>query len=108
LSAGTALAGRRRAGERPPRRPLALMIGVFAPALVMIALLLLAGVFAELFFPRIQQIRLAVLGLAPAAFLAGLLQARLARVSVGDLVVELRAEPVDLRGPPARALRDPS
>ncbi|MFB4270475.1 sensor histidine kinase [Nonomuraea sp. GTA35] len=102
------LAGRRRAGERPPRRPFALMIGVFALALAMIALLLLAGVFAEFFFPRIQQICLAVLGLAPVAFLAGLLQARLARVSVGDLVVELRAEPVDLRGPLARALRDPS
>ncbi|MEV4177663.1 histidine kinase [Nonomuraea sp. NPDC049709] len=102
------LAGRRRAGERPPRRPLALMIGASALALVMIALLLLVGVFAELFFPTIQQISLAVLGLAPVAFLAGLLQARLARVSVGDLVVELRAEPADLRGPLARALRDPS
>ncbi|MFI7708845.1 sensor histidine kinase [Nonomuraea sp. NPDC049480] len=102
------LAGRRRAGERPPRRPLALMTGISALALVMIALLLLVGVFAELFFPTIQQICLAVLGLAPVAFLAGLLQARLARVSVGDLVVELRAEPADLRGPLARALRDPS
>jgi signal transduction histidine kinase len=107
--AGVALLARRRlAGERPLRRPLALLIDAFALALMMIALLLLAGVFAELYFPTIQQISLAVIGLAPVAFLSGLLQARLARVFVGDLVVELRAEPADLRGPLARALRDPS
>jgi signal transduction histidine kinase len=50
------------------------------------------------------------LGLAPSAFLVALLNARLARASVGDLFVELRADPppAELRGALARALRDPS
>jgi signal transduction histidine kinase len=45
----------------------------------------------------------------PVALLAGLLRARLARATVGDLVVELeRARPEDLRGALARALGDPT
>jgi signal transduction histidine kinase len=108
LASVALLAVRRRAGGRPLRRSLALLIDSFALGLVTIALLLLVGVFAELAFPTVQQVSLALLGLAPVAFLAGLLQARLARTAVGDLVVELRAEPADLRAPLARALRDPS
>jgi signal transduction histidine kinase len=43
----------------------------------------------------------------PLVLLAGLLRARLARVGVGDLVVELEhAQPEDVRGALARALRD--
>jgi signal transduction histidine kinase len=42
------------------------------------------------------------------AFLAGLIHAQLARTAVGDLVVDLHADPADLRTPLARALRDPS
>jgi signal transduction histidine kinase len=51
-----------------------------------------------------------MIGLAPFVFLAGLLQARLARSTVGDLFVELRADPSPpvLREALARALRDPS
>ena len=51
-----------------------------------------------------------VIGLAPVAFLIGLFNARLARSAVGDLLVELRADPppADLRDAFARALRDPS
>ena len=51
-----------------------------------------------------------MLGLTPIAFLIGLLDARLARSSVGDLFVELRADPApaELRDALARALRDPS
>jgi signal transduction histidine kinase len=106
---GVAVLGwRRLAGRRPLRRPLALLVDAFALGVAMIAVLLLVGVFAELAFPTIQRVCLATLGLAPVAFLVGLLQARLARVSVGDLLVELRAEPDDLRAPLARALRDPS
>src|SRR5213078_3456224 len=49
-------------------------------------------------------------GLAPVAFLAGLLYARLARSALGDLVVGLHADlaPADLRDALARTLRDPS
>jgi signal transduction histidine kinase len=111
---GVALAGvgllvvRRVAGGRPLRRSIALLVDSFALGLVMIAVLLLAGVFGGPPFPVIQRVALVVLGLAPIAFLAGLLQARLARTALGELVVALRAEPVDLRALLARALRDPS
>ena len=40
---------------------------------------------------QIQWITFAELGLAPLVFLVGLLQVRLARSAVGDLLVELRA-----------------
>ena len=102
------LVARRRAGGRPLRRSFVLLIDSFALGLVAIALLLVVGVLGGPAFPTIQQLSLAVVGLAPIAFLAGLLDARLARTSVGDLVMELRAEPPDLRTPLARALRDPS
>jgi signal transduction histidine kinase len=108
LAAVARLATRRLAGGRPLRRSLTLLIDSFAIGLVAIAVLLLVGVFGQLVFPAVQRIALALLGLAPIAFLAGLLQARLARTAVGDLVLELRGQPTDLRGPLARALRDPS
>ena len=58
----------------------------------------------------IQRVTFVVLGLAPIAFLIGLLHARLARSAVAALVVELRADPgpAELRDALARALRDPS
>jgi signal transduction histidine kinase len=51
-----------------------------------------------------------VVGLAPFVFLLAVLDARLARSAVGDLLVELRSEPAptDLREPLSRALRDPT
>jgi signal transduction histidine kinase len=102
------LVARRRASGRPLRRSFSLLIDSFALGLVAIAVLLLVGVLGGPAFPTIQQVSLAVLGLAPIAFLAGLLDARLARTSVGDLVMDLRGEPADLQTPLARALRDPS
>jgi signal transduction histidine kinase len=76
----------------------------------MIAFLFLSIVFEG---PAVREIRwatLAVVGLAPVAFLIGLLDARLARSSAASLFVELSAEPApaDLRDALARALRDPS
>ncbi|MFG2652542.1 sensor histidine kinase [Streptomyces sp. NPDC048436] len=112
--AGVSLTGvalltvQRRTGGRPLRRSLSLLVDLFALGLAMIGALLLVGVFGGPAFPAVQQVSIAVISLAPAAFLAGLLSARLARSAVGDLVVELRAEPTDLRAPLARALRDPS
>ena len=51
-----------------------------------------------------------MIGVAPVAFLIGLLNARLSRSALGDLLVQLRAEPApaDLSDALARALRDPS
>jgi signal transduction histidine kinase len=102
------LAVRRRTRGRPLRRSLTLLVDSFAVGLVMIALLLIVGTLGGPVFPVVQRISLFLLGVAPVAFLAGLLQARLARSSVGDLVMELRNDPADLRTPLARALRDPS
>jgi signal transduction histidine kinase len=104
------LATRRWRAGPPLRRSLALLIDAFALGLVMIAVLFLAHVLEG---PATEQLRwatFAIIGLAPLAFVIGLVHARLARTTVGDLVVELRADPApaDLRDALARALRDPS
>ena len=69
-----------------------------------------AAVFEGPAFEWIRRATFVVIGIAPVAFLVGLLNARLARSAVGDLLVELRSEPApaDLRGAFARALGDPS
>ena len=92
------------------RRPLALLIYSFALCLVMIAFLLITAVFGRHGFVTIQRLTLFSIGLAPVAFLAGLLDARLTRSAVADLFVALRAHPApaDLRDALAKALRDPS
>jgi signal transduction histidine kinase len=105
----------RRLGSGPPlRRSLALLVDSFALGLLMIALLFLSAAFGwiegQSTFETIRRITFFVIGLAPLAFLIALLHARLARSTVGDLFVELRADPApaELRDALARALRDPS
>ena len=108
------LAVRRRRAPAAPRRSLALLIDSFALGLLMLAFLFGAGALGmiegQMAFEWIRRLTLFVLGLAPLAFLAGLLRARLARSAVGDLFIELRANPApaDLRDALARALGDPS
>ena len=104
------LAARRRYAGRPLRRPVALLIDSFALGLVMISVLFVFGAFEGPAFQTIQRATLIVIGIAPIAFLIGLLDARLARAGVGNLFVDLRADPspVALRDALARALRDPS
>ena len=106
-----ALVARRRSEAPMRRRSAQLLVDFFAVGLVMCAALLVTG----LYFPGdafvwIQRSTFFLLGLAPVAFLIGLLDARLARSTVGELLVELRADPIstDLREPLARALNDPS
>jgi signal transduction histidine kinase len=110
LAAIPLLIARRRGAGRPLRRWVELLVDSFALGLVMIALLLLAGNLAWPSFETIRRITFAIIGLSPLAFLIGLLSARLARSTVGDLLVELHADPApaDLPGLFARALRDPS
>jgi signal transduction histidine kinase len=86
------------------------LVDSFGLALVMIAVLLLAGAFELPAFEAIRRATFVVVGIAPVAFLIGLLDARLARSSVSDLVVELDADPnpPELRDALARALGDPS
>ena len=107
LAGVAVLAGRRRDGL-PLRRSVRLLVDSFALGLVSLALLMIMGLFAGTGFAVVQRLTLAILGLAPVAFLAGLLDARLARTSVADLVMELRAAPDDPQPALARALRDPS
>ena len=96
------------------RRSIALLVKAFALALIMIAFLYLSAVFGlvsgETTFETIRRATFFVVGLAPLVFLVGLLHARLARSAVGDLMVELQADPTpaDLRDALSRALRDPS
>jgi signal transduction histidine kinase len=103
------VARRRKAGPRL-RRSATLMVDSFAVGLVMIAALLLAGAFDLPSFETLRRVTFGVIGIAPVAFLIGLLDVRLAREAVGQLLVELRADPApaDLRDAFARALRDPS
>jgi signal transduction histidine kinase len=110
LLAGAALLFIRRAREgRRPRRPTALLVDAFGLALVMLALLYVAGTLSWSAFDDIRLVALASLGLAPIVFLFALLDARLARGQVAALMVELGAHPTaDLQVPLARALRDPS
>jgi signal transduction histidine kinase len=104
------LAGRRR-GAGPPLRPsLALLIDSFALGLIAVPVLLMSSILDPPHQEQIRRVTYVVIGIAPLVFLTVLLRARLARSAVGDLFVELRADPapVDLRDALARALRDPS
>jgi signal transduction histidine kinase len=107
--AGLLVLVRRRQG-RPRRRSLGIVITSFELALVMVALLFTMATFDWPGFREVQRVTLFVMGLSPIAFLLGLLDARLARSSIADLIVELRGEsgPPNLRNALANALRDPS
>jgi signal transduction histidine kinase len=104
------LALRRQRLGRPRRQSIAFVIDSFAIALVMIAALFVIAAFDLPGFREVQRVTLLVVGLSPLAFLLGLLDARLARSAVGDLIVELHGDPApqDLRDALAHALRDPS
>ncbi len=112
LVAGTVLLLTRRprpgdSGRR--RRPAALLVDAFGLALVMLAVLFVLGLVGGPPFEAFRHLTFFALGLAPVAFLLGLLDARLARSDVGELLVELRRDPTqDLQPPLARAMRDPS
>lgn len=106
---GVLVARRLRSG-RPLRRSSTVLVDAFALGLIMIAALLVSATFEG---PWVQEIRWATfitVGLAPLAFVIGLLSARLAYSAVGEIFVELRREPepAHLQDALARALRDPS
>jgi signal transduction histidine kinase len=106
---GVLIVRRRRAG-RPLRRSLGVLVDSFAVGLLMIAFLFLSLVFGGPWTAEIRWATFVTLALAPIALLLALLDARLARSAVGDLFVELRADPApaDLRDALARSLRDDS
>jgi signal transduction histidine kinase len=108
------LAARRRRSGTPVRLSRTLLVDSFALVLVMIAFLFLSAVFGlasgQIAFETIRRVTFFVIGLAPLAFLVALLDARLARSAVAELMIELRSQPTpgDVRGAIAGALRDPS
>jgi signal transduction histidine kinase len=104
------LALRRLRSGRPLRRTSTLLVDAFALGLVMIAALLVSATFNGPWLHQIRWATFITLGLAPVAFVIGLMSARLARSAVGDIFIELRRDPdpADLRDALARALRDPS
>ena len=109
--AGIAVLGaRRRRRGRALRRSLSLLIDSFSLALLMIAALAVQQLIGSSRFEVLGPLTFVVVGLAPLAFLIGLLHARLARSAVGDLFAELRSNPSpnDLQAALSRALRDPS
>jgi signal transduction histidine kinase len=108
LAALAVLVLRRRGRGRPRRRAVTLLIDAFALGLVMTAVLLMWGMVAGPGFVVVQRATLVVLGLAPLAFLIGLLDTHLGRAAVGNLFVRLRENPVDLRTVLAQTLRDRS
>jgi signal transduction histidine kinase len=103
---------RRGAASRPLSTPVKLLVNFFSLAFVMGAVLLLSLALENPLdaFLIIQRVMFVVVGLAPFVFLLAILDARLARSAVGDLLVELRSEPapIDLLEPLSRALRDPT
>ena len=105
------LAVRRRHSGRGRRRALALVIDLCALGMLLAAARS-SGRRASTArtSSRSSERRGSSSGLAPIVFLIGLLDARLARSAVGDLIVELRTDlpPAELEGAVARALRDPS
>ena len=109
--AGLAVIWSRRRTLPPAQRnrPTQLLIDSFALALAFVAALLLSGAFALPGFELTRLATFAAVGLSPVVFLAGLLDARLARGAVGRLLVDLQADsPPDLRELIARTLRDPT
>jgi signal transduction histidine kinase len=110
LTAVGLLVARRRDAGRPRRPWLALLVDSFALGLVMVAVLYIDGALDGPAFVPFQRATLAVIGISPIVFLLGLLDARLARSGVGDLVIRLRGNPSpdELAGALSRALRDPS
>jgi signal transduction histidine kinase len=101
------LALRRWGPRRAPRRPLGPLVDSFALGLVMIAVLFGSHAVAGAQVRPVEHAAFFVVGLAPIAFLFGLLQSRLA---VGPAIVSLGAQAArgDVAEALKRALRDPS
>jgi signal transduction histidine kinase len=110
LAGAFVLVDRRRHAGRFRRHSLELLISSFAIGLVMIAALFVDGDLNGPAFRELQRATLILIGLSAVAFLFGLLDERLGRSAVGDLLLELRRDlpPRELRDALARALKDPS
>jgi signal transduction histidine kinase len=93
----------------PPLRRVLVPVLAGGAAMLSFAVLLTFDLFVGARY-EVALVTFAVLASVPLVFLAGFLRSRLARASVGELFVDLRADPApgDLRDALARALGDPS
>jgi len=97
--------------EPPLRTPVSFFAYACSLGLAMIAVLYLVQLVAWTdVLETVRYTTFAIIGLAPIVFLVAILQARLGRASVGELVEALGINqgPADLQQAVARALRDPS
>lgn len=101
--------GRRFTRASPAlRRVLGPVIASGAVAILVIVVQLVVDVFSETAAEPLGYVFLAAFAAVPFAFLAGVLRARLARASVGELLLKLAEGGASLRDALARALHDPS
>lgn len=112
LVAGAVLLIVRRIGSRRPlRRWFGYLVDSFSVALLMLAVLYLVQV-SDLSF-NVEPVRLVTFGLigvAPLVFMVGLVDERLGRAAIADLMVgtTVTLGPTELQDGVRRALRDPS
>jgi signal transduction histidine kinase len=99
-----------RNASAPLRRALAPILVTGGATIVLLGASLLAAQVSTSAWAAVSSAERVALALVPLAYLLGLFRARLGRVAVSDLVVELgqTPEPGRLRDSLARALRDPS
>jgi signal transduction histidine kinase len=93
----------------PPLRRVLVPVLAGGTAMLSFAVLLTFDLFVGARY-QVAFATFALLASVPLVFLAGFLRSRLARASIGELFVDLRADPApaDLRDGLARALGDPS
>ena len=107
----TYLVRRWRAASTPLRRTLSPVYGTFAATIALLALAVASDVlFGQSVSDVVFWITLVALMTVPLSFAVGILRTRLARATVGDLLLEL-GEGLgggDLRNALARALNDPT
>jgi signal transduction histidine kinase len=110
VAAGVIVVRRWQRASRPLRRALAPILLAGSLTLVLLAGTLVAAQVSRPGWAAVSSAERIAFALVPLAYVVGLFRARLGRVAVSELVVELAEtpEPGRLRDSLARALRDPS
>jgi signal transduction histidine kinase len=110
VAAGAIVVRRWQRASGPLRRALAPILLTGGAAIVLLLGALLAAQVSTRAWATVSAAERVATALVPLAYLLGLFRARLGRVAVSDLVMELDQvrEPGRLRDSLARALRDPS
>jgi signal transduction histidine kinase len=110
VAAGAIVVRRWQLASGPLRRALAPILVTGGAAIVLLLGTLLAAQTSTRAWAAVSSAERVAIALVPVAYLLGLFRARLGRVAVSDLIVELSEMPAPgrLRDALARALRDPS